>query len=192
MTVQLMENGGNEVVALNAILDLVDKINDWVGKILSFGVLFMFALVMIEVIRRYFFNSPTVWGNELTQLIFGVYVVLCGGYIFRWGGHVNVDIWYNRFSAKGKAIIDMATFSLFLMFCGMMLVYGGSLAWESLSRFEHSQSAWNPPLYPVKLMIPTGAFLLLLQGIAKLVRDIVTVVTGGKMTGPETGERETL
>jgi TRAP-type mannitol/chloroaromatic compound transport system permease small subunit len=192
MTVQLMKNGGNEVVALNAILDLVDKINDWVGKILSFGVLFMFALVMIEVIRRYFFNSPTVWGNELTQLIFGVYVVLCGGYILRWGGHVNVDIWYGRFSAKGKAIIDMVTFSLFLMFCGMMLVYGGSLAWESLSRFEHSQSAWNPPLYPVKLMIPTGAFLLLLQGIAKLVRDIVTVVTGEKMAGPETGERETL
>jgi TRAP-type mannitol/chloroaromatic compound transport system permease small subunit len=74
----------------------------------------------------------------------------------------------------------------------MLLIYGGSLAWESLSRLEHSQSAWNPPLYPVKLMIPTGAFLLMIQGIAKLVRDIVTVVTGGKVTTPETRERETL
>lgn len=177
---------------LNAILKAVDTINDWVGKVLSFGVLFMFALVLIEVIRRYFFNSPTVWGNELTQLTFGVYVVLSGGYILRWGGHVNVDIFYGRFSAKGKAIFDIITFTLFFMFCGMMLAYGGSLAWESLSRLEHSQSAWNPPLYPVKLMIPTGAFLLLLQGTAKLVRDIVTVVTGERITIPETGERETL
>lgn len=177
---------------LNAILRAVDNINDWVGKVLSFGVLFMFALVLIEVIRRYFFNSPTVWGNELTQLTFGVYVVLCGGYILRWGGHVNVDILYGRFSARGKAIADIITFALFIMFCGMMLAYGGSLAWESLSRFEHSQSAWNPPLYPMKLMIPTGAFLLLLQGIAKLVRDIVTLFTAEKITIPETGERETL
>ena len=177
---------------VNAILKVVDNINDWVGKVLSFGVLFMFALVLIEVIRRYFFNSPTVWGNELTQLTFGVYVVLCGGYILRWGGHVNVDILYGRFSARGKAIVDIITFVLFLVFCGMMLAYGGSLAWESLSRFEHSQSAWNPPLYPVKLMIPSGAFLLLLQGIAKLVRDIVTVVTGEKISVSETRERETL
>jgi len=97
-----------------------------------------------------------------------------------------------RFSARGKAIADIITFALFIMFCGMMLAYGGSLAWESLSRFEHSQSAWNPPLYPMKLMIPTGAFLLLLQGIAKLVRDIVTVVTGEKISVFETRERETL
>jgi len=73
-----------------------------------------------------------------------------------------------------------------------MLAYGGSLAWESVARFEHSQSAWNPPLYPVKLMIPSGAFLLLLQGVAKLARDIVTVVTGETITISETRERETL
>jgi len=180
------------VNTINAILKAVDNINDWVGKVLSLGVLFMFALVLTEVIRRYFFNSPTVWGNELTQLTFGVYVVVCGGYILRWGGHVNVDILYGRFSIKGRAIIDMITFSLFLIFCGMMLAYGGSLAWESLSTFEHSQSAWNPPLYPVKLMIPTGAFLLLLQGIAKLVRDILTLLTAEKITTPKTAERETL
>lgn len=185
-------NGGNGVGALNAILDLVDKINDWVGKVLSFGVLFMFLMVLIEVVRRYFFNSPTVWGNELTQLIFGVYVVLSGGYILRWGGHVNVDILYSRFSTKNKAITDIITFALFLLFCGMMLTYGGSLAWESLARFEHSQSAWNPPLYPVKLMIPLGAFLLLLQGIAKLLRDIEAVITGKRITKRETRETETL
>lgn len=185
-------NGGNGVARLNAILDLVDKINDWVGKVLSLGVLCMFVMVLIEVVRRYFFNSPTVWGNELTQLIFGVYVVLCGGYILRWRGHVNVDILYSRFSTKNKAITDIITFVLFLLFCGMMLAYGGSLAWESLARFEHSQSAWNPPLYPVKLMIPLGAFLLLMQGIAKLLRDIEAVITGRKITKRETRETETL
>ena len=67
---------------LIAVLGYVDALNDWVGKVLSFGVLFMFFLVLSEVIRHYFFNAPTVWGNELTQLIFGMYVILSGGHIF--------------------------------------------------------------------------------------------------------------
>jgi TRAP-type mannitol/chloroaromatic compound transport system permease small subunit len=180
------------VSILNRILKLVDTINDWVGKVLSIGVLFMFVLVLAEVIRRYFLNSPTVWGNELTQLTFGGYAVLAGGYVLRWGGHVNVDIFYIQLSTRGRAIADIITFGLFLIFCGMILIYGGSLAWDSLTRLEHSQSAWNPPLYPVKLMIPTGAFLLLLQGIAKLVRDIIAVSTGEKIRGPKTEQRETL
>ena len=177
---------------LIAVLGYVDALNDWVGKVLSFGVLFMFFLVLSEVIRRYFFNAPTVWGNELTQLIFGMYVILSGGHILRWGGHVNVDIVFSHFSTRARASIDICTFVLFLLFCGMMLLYGGSLAWESLSIWEHSDSAWGVPLYPAKMMIPIGAFLLLLQGFAKLIRDILTLLTGTQLAPGDTGERETL
>ena len=177
---------------LTAVLGYVDALNDWVGKVLSFGVLLMFFLVLSEVIRRYFFNAPTVWGNELTQLLFGMYVILSGGHILRWGGHVNVDIVYSRLSTRARAIVDIGTFVLFLLFCGMMLVYGGSLAWESLSIWERSNSAWGVPLYPVKMMIPIGAFLLLLQGFAKLIRDILTLLTDIQSASGDGGERETL
>lgn len=163
------------------VLDFIDAMNDWVGKILWFGIVIITLLVLSEVIRRYFFNAPTVWGNELTQLVFAVYVVLSGGYVLRWGGHVNVDILYNRFSERTRAIVDIFTFFIFFLFCGMMVVYGGSLAWESISIWERSNSAWGPPLYPVKMMIPLGALLLLLQGTAKLIRDILTVA--GVSTG---------
>ncbi len=149
---------------LTAILGFIDALNDWVGKALSYGILAMFLLVLSEVIRRYFLNAPTVWGTEATQLIFGMYVVLSGGHILRWGGHVNVDIIYSRFSIKTKAVIDICTFSLFFLFCGMMFLYGGSLAWESLSILERSNSAWEVPLYPWKIMIPIGALLLSCRG----------------------------
>jgi TRAP-type mannitol/chloroaromatic compound transport system permease small subunit len=177
---------------VTAILGFIDALNDWVGKILSFGVLAMFLLVLSEVIRRYFFNAPTVWGNELTQLIFGMYVILSGGHILRWGGHVNVDILYSRIGSKTKAVVDIITFFLFFLFCGMMLLYGGSLAWESLSILERSNSAWEVPLYPWKMMIPIGALLLLLQGVAKLIRDILTLSTGTRFELGDAGERETL
>lgn len=152
----------------------------------------MFFLVLSEVIRRYFFNAPTVWGNELTQLIFGMYVILSGGHILRWGGHVNVDLLYSRIGLKTKAVIDIITFFLFFLFCGMLLLYGGSLAWESISILERSNSAWEVPLYPWKAMIPIGALLLLLQGVAKLIRDILTLSTGTHFELGDAGERETL
>jgi TRAP-type mannitol/chloroaromatic compound transport system permease small subunit len=177
---------------LNAVLRLIDNLNDWIGRALSVSVLLMFALVMIEVIRRYFFNSPTVWGNELTQLIFGAYVILSGGYILRFNGHVNVDVFYSHFTPKTKAILDIITFILFFLFCGMLLIYGGQLAWESLTTWERSQSAWNPPVYPFKLMIPLGALLLLLQGTAKLIRDIFILIPGATLTTEKSAEKETL
>ena len=74
----------------------------------------------------------------------------------------------------------------------MLLIYGGSLAWDSLSRFEHSQSAWNPPLYPAKLMIPLAAVLLLLQGLVKLIRDILILLDIDTDLRPEPRKGETL
>ena len=177
---------------LKAILAIIDTVNDRVGNILSYFLFFFFVLLLMEVILRYFFNSPTVWANELAQMLFGAYTILAGGYILRTGGHVNVDILYSRLSKKSRAGLDIVTSSLFFLFCGMLLIYGGSLAWDSLSRFEHSQSAWNPPLYPAKLMIPFAAILLMLQGVAKLIRDILILFNIDTDVTQDTQKGETL
>lgn len=178
--------------AIEKTAQFLDNLNDWIGRALSFGVLFMFVLVITEVGLRYLFNSPTVWTNELTQMIFGAYVILSGGYILRWNGHVNVDILYIRFSPRGRALLDVITFGLFAAFAVMMLVYGGYLAFDSMAIWEHSESAWNPPLWPAKLTIPLGALLLLLQGLVKLSHDLTTLLTGRKAGPEDTAEKETL
>ena len=177
---------------LKAFLKFINAVNERVGKLLSYFLFLFFALLFMEVILRYFFNSPTVWANELAQMLFGAYAILAGGYIMLTGGHVNVDILYSRLSQKTRAGLDIFTSVLFFLFCGMLLIYGGSLAWDSLSRFEHSQSAWNPPLYPAKLMIPLAALLLMLQGLAKLIRDIFTVLDIDVDVAEETQKGETL
>jgi TRAP-type mannitol/chloroaromatic compound transport system permease small subunit len=177
---------------LKRFIRTIDATNEWVGRFLSYFLFAFFVLLFIEVILRYFFNSPTVWANELSQMLFGAYAILGGGYILLTGGHVNVDIVYSRFSVKTRAALDIFTSILFFLFCGMLLVYGGSLAWDSLSRFEHSQSAWNPPLYPAKLMIPLAAALLILQGITKLIRDFLILLGKDDSVGPEPEKGESL
>ena len=177
---------------LKRFIKTIDAINDRVGKFLSYFLFAFFVLLFIEVILRYFFNSPTVWANELAQMLFGTYAILGGGYILLTGGHVNVDIVYSRFSMQTRAAIDIVTSLLFFLFCGMLLIYGGSLAWDSLSRFEHSQSAWNPPLYPTKLMIPIAAALLILQGITKLIRDFLILLGKDESVGPDPEKGDSL
>ena len=177
---------------LKSFLKFIDAVNERVGNLLSYFLFLFFVLLLMEVVLRYFFNAPTVWANELAQMLFGAYAILAGGYIMRTGGHVNVDILYSRLSIKSRAGLDIFTSLLFFLFCAMLLIYGGSLAWDSLSRFEHSQSAWNPPLYPAKLMIPLAAALLLLQGLVKLLRDILIFFDGDTDVTQETQKGETL
>ncbi|NLO80384.1 MAG: TRAP transporter small permease subunit [Xanthomonadaceae bacterium] len=159
--------------ALFGLLRLITCLNVWVGKITAFFVVPIFLLILIEVFMRYFLGAPAVWTNELAQLIFGVYSIMAGGYLAVSNGHVNVDIVYARFPERARAVIDILTSTLFFLFIGSLLYFGVSMALDSMSTWERSQSAWNPYIWPFKLMIPVAATLLLLQGIVKLIKDIL-------------------
>lgn len=150
----------------------VTRLNRWIGKIAAWIILPIFALLIIDVAMRYLVGRPAIWTSELAQLVFGVYAVIGGGYLLAERAHVNVDIFYGKFPRKRKAKVDIATSILFFMFMAVLMYQGTDLAWDSIDKLETSQSIWNPPVWPVKLMIPVAGLLLLLQGIVRLVADI--------------------
>lgn len=158
--------------ALKLFIIAVDSTNEWVGRVVKYLIFIIFFLLFVEVIRRYIFGDPTVWQGELAQLIFGVYAIMSGGAILKAGGHVNVDILHAGLSPRGKAICDIITSGLFFLFVGMMVYMGWDMAMESISRWETSESVWNPYVWPVKLAIPVGSALLFLQGIVKLIYSV--------------------
>jgi TRAP-type mannitol/chloroaromatic compound transport system permease small subunit len=161
---------------LHAFMRGVTRLNNWLGKWVAYLLLVIFVLLIAEVSFRYLLGSPAVWTGELSQMLFGIYAVLSGGYIMAHNGHVNVDLLHSQFSPRVKAIVDIFTSVLFFIFVGALLYFGSSMAYESMSFWERSQSAWNPPIWPVKLAIPVGAALLLLQGLVKLIQDILTAL----------------
>lgn len=174
---------------LLTLTNAVTRLNDWLGRWVAYLVLAMFALLILEVGLRYILRAPTVWTNELAQMLFGAYAVLAGGYLLAHNAHVNVDIIYSRFPRRARAAVDIVTSILLFLFAWVLLTQGGSLAWESLERLEHSQSAWNPPLWPVKLTLPIAAGLLLLQGVVKLIHDILALLGLDADAGDEHGGR---
>ena len=174
---------------VSAFMKGVTRLNEYVGRCIALIVFPMFVFLILEVALRYFFNSPSVWTNELTQLLFGVYAVMSGGYIMAHRGHVNVDLLHSHLSRRGQAILDILTSVVFFIFTLALLYFGYDMASESIASWETSYSAWNPPIWPVKAAIPLGTGLLVLQGIVKLLEDIAVAFNLSYYT-PETQEDE--
>lgn len=165
---------------MKRVLQFIDSVNNLVGQYVCCLIFPLLALVVYTVITRYFLSMQNIWAYETTQFMFGALFVLGGGYIAYKKSHVNVEILHNRFSTRTKSIIDLVTALFFFVFIGAMVWFGWQAAWSSFGLGENTETAWGPPIYPIKFVIPVGAFLLLLQGIAKFIRDI-RIATGRKL-----------
>jgi len=156
----------------------IDTLNGFVGEFVSYwGVIAVFVYYY-EVVARYVFNSPTNWVHESMFLMFGMQYMLSGAYGYRGDSHVRVDILYARLSPRGRAACDVFTSIFFFIFTITMLVTGWRFAMDSIGFDERSFTEWEVQYWPVKLMIPLGAALIILQGIARLAKDIALLVSG--------------
>ncbi len=150
----------------------ITRINRFIGRWVSLAVLVIFALLLTDVVMRYLVGSPTIWTAELATLIFGVYAIIGGGYLLAERGHVNVDIFYGRLSQKRRALLDIVTWPLFILFVGVLLWQGWEIASDAIGDMERSNSVWKAPLWPTKALIPVAAVLLLAQGVVRLWADV--------------------
>ncbi len=158
------------------LLKNIDRFNRWVGKCAAFLILPLLFVSMYEVIARYVFNSPTLWAGQVISILFVVLVVPGGGYVLLKGSHVRMDVLYAKWSPRRKAITDVATFVIFLCFGGMLLWKTTEMAWASVSMMESSWAAFHGPIYPKKIALALGTFLLLMQGIAHFIRNIILIM----------------
>ena len=161
-------------------LDTIDKINRWIGKMVSIFVLLIMSITLLEVVLRYGFNRPTMWVHETSQQIFAIAFLLGSAYTLQEGGHVRVDILYRRLSTKGRAILEIVTSILYFLFNGVLLWKGGEMAYESVMMLEKTQTPWEPYVFHVILAIPIAAALMLLQGIVDFIRNLKTLAKGDR------------
>jgi len=159
-------------------LHWIDRTNEIAGKAVSFIMIPMLLVMVFEVVMRYGFDAPTIWGTETATFLFAGYILLGGGYTLLTNSHVNMNALYNRLSRRTQSIFDLITSTAFFLYCGVLLWQSSKYTWDVISTWRHTGTDWNPPLAPVLLTLPIGVFLLLVQGTAKFVRDIILAVTG--------------
>ncbi|MBW1711537.1 MAG: TRAP transporter small permease subunit [Deltaproteobacteria bacterium] len=162
---------------LKMYIRLVDRLSQAVGLMVSVLMPAMVVVLAYEVIARYVFKNPTIWVYDLAIFMFGYIGLLAGAYVLKNRQHVNVDILYDRFSPRQKAISESLTGILFFFLIVLVIKYSFENALFAIENGEATATEWGPPVGHFKLMIPIGAFLLLLQGLANWIRAIYRALT---------------
>lgn len=160
---------------LAAFVRGIDTLNIWMGRVVAGFAVVVLIILLHEIVSRYFFNAPINWGTETMLFLVSGYFLLGGGYALLRGAHVRMDVLYNRWSPRGKAIADLATFPLAAIYVGVLVWIGTAHGVESIILQEHTASVWGPPTAPVKIVIFIGCGLLFLQLLVCFIRDLYVV-----------------
>jgi TRAP-type mannitol/chloroaromatic compound transport system permease small subunit len=155
--------------------DAIEKVNVKAGEFVAYWAVISVFVYYYEVLARFLFNSPTNWVHESMFLMYGMQYMISGAYAYREDQHVRVDVVYSHLSTRGKAIADIISSVFFFIFTITMLVTGWKFAWDAVNNTEISFTEWAVQYWPVKLCIPIGAALIVLQGVSKLLKDIAIV-----------------
>jgi len=165
---------------MKSFLSVIDSVSDWSGRVMYWVWAPVVLLITLEVILRYVFRAPTVWNMELVIYLSGAVYVVGGAYALRHRRHINIDVLYARCSRRTRAILDLVTAPVWFLFVGIIIWAGWNRFWPALMMGESSGTVWDPPVYPVLVMIPLGGFLLLLQALAHFIRDFYVAIGRGE------------
>ncbi len=163
---------------MKLFLTLIDGFNAKVGKITAFIMIPTLICICFEIISRYVFVLPTVWASELMIYFCAILYILGAAWTLQVGRHVKIDMVWGKASPRGRRMLDIITFPFFALYMTLLIWVGFEFAMESISLKETSGTPWDPPIYPIKTIFVVGTVMLLMQGVAKLIRDIHFVLTG--------------
>ena len=161
-------------------LRFADRVSSWSGKIFAWLIVILMLVVSVEVFKRYILNAPTAWIFDLDAMLYGTLFMMCGAYTLSQDGHVRGDFLYTDMKPRTQAALDLALYFLFFIPGIVALIYAGYYyAGDSWRIGERSNVTYEgPPVYPFKTVIPIAGALVMLQGVAEIVRCIMCIRTG--------------
>lgn len=155
------------------LLDPIDAVNRRVGEWGSLVYLIIFAVTIYDVVLRYFFNAPTIWGLELVTALAGIHYLLAGGHALQKNAHVRIDVIYSLLPPRVQRAMRVIASVLTIVLMAVIVFYGARQAAPSIASGETTGAGWDSqaPMW-MKISIPIGAALLGLQAAAHLIREV--------------------
>lgn len=158
----------------------IEGLSLWVGRAFGWCILILTLSVSYEVFVRYVLNAPTVWAFDMMIQMYGALFLMCGAYALAQDTHVRADVVYRLFPVKVQASLDFVLYFLFF-FPGItaLVWFGYEIASDS---WRWKEVSFNSPasiqIYFFKSLIPVAGALLMIQGVAELVRCVMAMRTG--------------
>lgn len=158
--------------AAKAYVKYIDATSRLVGKVVMYLIFIMMGILLYDTISRTVFGKPNIWAVELTQFFMAAYYLLGGAFTLLIGGHVRMDLFYSRWTKKGKAVADVITFVPLLIYMIILLWGGVQGIIYAITYKQVTYSAWGPQVTPIKLFMVAGLLLMFLQILSELIKDI--------------------
>src|SRR6187549_4106206 len=156
---------------IQRLLHTADSISTWVGKAAAWLIVVLMLVVCAEVFKRYILNAPTAWIFDVNNMLYGTLFMLGGAYTLAHDGHVRGDFFYGSMKPRTQASLDFVLYLLFFLPGIAALTWAGwTYFQDSLAIHEQTFNADPIPLYPFKFVIPVAGAIVLMQGIAEIVR----------------------
>jgi TRAP-type mannitol/chloroaromatic compound transport system permease small subunit len=157
---------------VDAYVRFADRVSWFVGRGVAWIILPLVFALSYEVFVRYVLYAPTTWAYDASYMLYGTLFMLAAPYALAVNSHVRGDILYRLWPAKVQAGLDLVLYILIFFPPVLAMLYlGWDYAYYSYSIGERSaMSPGGPIIWPLKMVIPLTALLLLVQGIAQVIR----------------------
>ena len=137
----------------------------------------MLLLQFVIVLLRYVFGISYIFLNEGVLYLHATFFMVGAGYTLLMDKHVRVDIFYAKCSPRGRAAIDLFGHLVLLLPSMTILLYYSwpavSASWKIL---EGPISVGGiPASFLLKSLMPMFCLLLIIQGLANLLKDLITL-----------------
>ena len=164
----------------NAYIKFADTLSISVGKAFSWCIVILCLGTCYEVVMAYVFNKPTLWNFDFSLQMYGAIFMMAGAYTLSTEAHVRGDVLYRLMKPVTQAKLDLWLYVLFFFPGVLALTFSGfdyaGMAWKV------KETSWNSPaqiqIYMAKSLIPLSGLLLVLQGIAEVLRCVICIKSG--------------
>lgn len=161
---------------MQRIAQAIDWLNEGIGRLTIWLVLVSVLISAGNALSRYLFNLSSNAMLEIQWYLFSVLFLFCAGYTLKHDGHVRIDLIYGRLPKRGKAVVNILGGLLFLLpVCLLMIKMSWSVFITSFCINECSPDAGGLLRWPIKLALPVGFFLLFLQGVSQIIKEIIVL-----------------
>jgi len=165
---------------MTRFLFFIDSLSMWVGKAFGWLILVLTLGVSYEVFVRYALSAPTTWAFDFSYITYGALFLMAGAYTLSRGQHVRADVVYRLWKPRTQAMVDLVLYILFFLPAVAAFIYSG-WNYAAMSIRFREVSIFSPagvPVFPLKTLVPITGVLLLMQGLAEVIRCVICIRQG--------------
>ncbi len=157
--------------ALESLVTGFNKILVLIASLMMAGLM---MIVCVDLTLRYFFNSPLLWGTEVTEILL-LYITFLGmAWVFRENGHVVIDVFTGQISGRKKKVFNGISYFLVGIVAAVLIYYGFYTTLDHFRRGVFNPTVIETPIALIIIVIPIGSLPLFLEVLIKIRKLFIT------------------